>query len=386
MPLLFDLSKARKLMKDRGLDALLTSSRQHNYYVSDYPDFDQDITFTGQCYCLIPRNPRDNAYLITPHYSRFHLLLDFPTWIEKKLYYGRYYVKDGDDFPDRMVSTPIKGIARALHEFELSSGTLGFEEDLLPVTLFQQLHDEVPTLQLQGAADLIRELRITKNDEEIRRLRRAAEITEKGIQAAMEYAEPGMTEAELRIILEKTEIEEGATGIFYTQITAGERGGYGGTYYTDKKIEKHQVIRMDVSVIYKEYVSDICRIFTLGKATQKQKNYFDVTLKAEQAGINIIQSGVKACDIFYASLNIPKKMGYHDYYRHHVGHGIGLESHEAPILSPSNTRVLGENMVLCIEAPYYVWGLGGFAPEDTVVVTKHGFEYLTEPQLELIEQ
>ena len=150
-PKLFNLNKAQNLMEERGLDALLTSSRQHNYYVSDYPDFDQDITFTSQCYCLIPRGATEKAYLITPHYSRFHLLLDFPTWIKEKLYYGKYYVKGGEEFTENMVTTPIKGIARALHELNLSSGTLGFEEDLLPVNLFQQLQQELPQVTFIGA-------------------------------------------------------------------------------------------------------------------------------------------------------------------------------------------------------------------------------------------
>jgi Xaa-Pro aminopeptidase len=372
-------------MKNMGIDALLTSSRLHNFYTTDFPDFDQQIVLTSEFYSLIPQDHSKEPYLITEHFSRYHFK-DFPTWIERKLYFGNYYIIGGEDYAEHKVATAAQGIRRAVNELGLSNSLLGFEEDLLPVTRYKQISSALPGVKFVDASHLLRQLRMIKNEEEINRLRKAASITEKAIRATIEYAEPGMTENELRVMLEKMELEQGATAVFYTEISAGERGGYGATYYTDKRIEKHQVIRIDASSVYREYVSDICRIFTIGNATDRQRKYFDVSLKAEQAGISLIRSGIKASDIFRTCEQIPKQLLSKEYSRHHVGHGIGMEGHEAPILSPTNSTLLERNMVLCVEVPCYVWGLGGFAPEDTILVTEKSFEYLTEPETELIER
>ena len=98
----------------------------------------------------------------------------------------------------------------------------------------------------------------------------------------------------------------------------------------------------------------------------------------------MVKPHVKASDVFHAGVEVPLKAGYSDFHRHHVGHGLGLEAHEEPILSPTNDTEILPGMVLCIEVPYYIWGLGGFAPEDTILVTEEGYEPLTTPERELI--
>lgn len=81
---------------------------------------------------------------------------------------------------------------------------------------------------------------------------------------------------------------------------------------------------------------------------------------------------------------MPVAAGFSDFRRHHIGHGIGLQAHERPFIRLESDDVLAENMVLCIEVPYYVYGFAAFAPEDMVLVTKDGYELLTEPVPELI--
>jgi Xaa-Pro dipeptidase len=88
--------------------------------------------------------------------------------------------------------------------------------------------------------------------------------------------------------------------------------------------------------------------------------------------------------MFEAAVRVPPTRGIPEYRRHHIGHGLGLSSHERPFLAPWNQAALQEGMVLCVETPYYLWGVGGFAPEDQLVVTKDGYELMTTPQRELI--
>ena len=121
----------------------------------------------------------------------------------------------------------------------------------------------------------------------------------------------------------------------------------------------------------------VCKVFAAGEPSELARKYYKVSSEAEKAAINAVKPGVKASEIFEKAVEVPRRLGYLDYYRHHVGHGIGLSPHEKPVLSPENNTRIEHNMILCIEVPYYIWGLGGFSPEDTLLVTEKGIELLT---------
>ena len=260
---LMNLEKAKDLMKREDLDYLLLNTYRHVFYASGFQCFDKLISNETEVYFIIPKE-RLPTYLIAPHANRF-IILDFPTTAEKIIWYGSFYVKDG--WIGERVDNVEDALRKAIKELNLEKSKIGIEADSLPVLHYEKIKKLFPNATLIDASPLLQELRIIKNDEEIERLKKACEITEKAIKATMESVEVGMTELELENIFRR-EVAKTQAHTFYVQIGSGGRGAYGGgTYPTTKKIERNEVIRMDVSVEYKGYLSDICRNFVLGKAS-----------------------------------------------------------------------------------------------------------------------
>jgi Xaa-Pro aminopeptidase len=380
---MMDFKRARTLMGEEGIDVLIINLPKHVSYASNFHSFDCLIASDAQVFAVIPSRDDREKYLVASHSERF-MFIDFPTPFEKILLPGFFYVKGGQEFSDRIVANPLEGLTRAIEELGCQSRTIGIEERYLPVSTHKWLQERFPRAQFTDSSDILVKLRMIKNSEEIARLKKAADSLEKGIQAVFNSLKRGITERVLDRIFRETVNSEG-TDTLYFEVGFSGRGAYGISLPTDRKLKEGELVRIDASTSYKGYVSDIGRFAVLGKASREIKDYYNITFSTEQAAIKEVKAGARICDIFNKAVAIPPKAGYTDYRRHHVGHGIGLDAHEPPILSPKNEMPLEKNMVLCVETPYYIWGLGGFAPEDMLVVTEEGCDLLTTPQEEIIE-
>lgn len=380
---MMDFERARALMGKKDIDVLIINLPKHVYYASNFNSFDCLIASDAQTFAIIPLREDRERYLVASHSERF-MFADFPTPFEKILLPGFFYVRGAEEFPDRIVASPLEGLSRAIEELGYQSGKIGIEERYFPISTYQWLGKSFPRAQFIDASDILIQLRMVKNSEEIARMKKAADSVEKGIQAVFNSLKAGITEKDIDRIFRERVNAEGADTL-YVEVGFSERGAYGISLPTERPLKEGELVRIDASTSYKGYVSDIGRFAVLGKASEEMKDYYNITFSAEQAALKKVKMGVRICDIFNAAIIIPPRAGYKDYRRHHVGHGIGLDAHEAPILSPKNEMLLKKNMVLCVETPYYVWGLGGFAPEDIFVVTEEGYDLLTTPQKEILE-
>jgi Xaa-Pro aminopeptidase len=377
-----DPKRLSESMVRRKLDAVILSSPLNIFYATGHRSFDQIISEETEVYAVLGTDPVEYSYLIAPHSERC-LLLDFPVESRRKKWYGYFYIRGAEEYASDRVTTPLDGIVKAIRELKLSSKRIGIEKSILRSTTFDRLRRSLPKAKMVDASTLVRELRMVKNAEEISRIKKATEIAEKATYALTEFAKEGMTELELDREIRKRIVEQGAN-VSYIQVGAGERTAYVPLYATGRKLKRGDIIRVDASSEIGGYHSDISKMFALGEVSDGAKKYMEITRQAEEASLEKIRPGVKASDIFKAGVEVPKKAGYTDYFRHHVGHGLGLEPHEEPHLNPRNETLIEPNMVLCVETPYYIMGLGGFLPEDTVVVTKSGFEYVTRHDREII--
>jgi len=381
-PTLMNLARCRALMREQGLDLLAPSTEAHIYYTAEFPVYEFTFEPETVAFSLIPADPAIEPYLLIPHANRLSLL-QFPTWIPRVGFFGQYTVTNAPDVPGFRVDTVYEAFGRALAEMGLTKARVGIEYHRLPAAAYERLKRELPGVEFVDGTDVLLGTREIKSPEEIARLKKAGDAIEKGIAAAYAAAKPGMTELDLDRIIRRTVMEEGCT-TNYVQVGAGTRGAFGAVYPSETRIQKGDVIRIDASACYQHYVSDICRMAVVGEPTAQMRTIYAAVYEAEMVAIAMVRPGLKVAEMFEAAVRVPPTRGIPEYRRHHIGHGLGLSSHERPFLAPWNQAALQKGMVLCVETPYYLWGVGGFAPEDQLVVTKDGYELMTTPQRELI--
>jgi len=219
--------------------------------------------------------------------------------------------------------------------------------------------------------------------EEIECLKKAAQITSEAYKTVKDSAQVEMSERDLATIIRTSMMREGADNIKFLCLGAGPRCGLVHNHPTDYRLQSGDIIHLDIGCTYQGYCSDLAGVFIMGNPSTKEQTVYEAMLKAKQRGIEIIQPGIPASEIFRASLEAAHTI-LPEYQREHIGHGLGLEVHEEPILRRDNEMLLEPGMVLCVEhRPYLPAPLGAFHVEDTIVVTSNGYEQLTHVPREL---
>jgi Xaa-Pro aminopeptidase len=224
-----------------------------------------------------------------------------------------------------------------------------------------------------------RRIRAVKTAEEQQRLINVLRLTERGIRSAIAIAREGVTERELVAEFERTVVTAGGRPAM-TQIFFGGNGSSGYVRGRDAALSKGEVIRFDVGCILEGFYSDIARNYSLGQpaAGPRVKQYYDAILAAESAAIETMRPGIPASDVFQAAIRGGREAGLAHFQRNHVGHGIGLEMYDLPLLGPNDHTLLEEGMVFEVETPYYELGFPGLQVEDTVLVQREGAKILCE--------
>jgi Xaa-Pro aminopeptidase len=261
--------------------------------------------------------------------------------------------------------------AEAIVDAGLAEGVIAYDERSIHPETLAAIVDRIPRARLVPGWDLFRRIRAVKTAEEQRIMAKAVEITQQAIAATANAARAGATEDDLIATYEKAVIDGGARPAF-SQIAFGRRGGTGYVMDRSAPLGADEIIRFDVGCDYRGYKSDIARNFSLRQPDERAVRIHRAMLAGQDAAIACLRPGVIAADAFAAATAAIRDAGLADYHRHHVGHGIGLEVYDIPLLAPRDETPLEEGMVLCVETPYYELGYGGLQPEDAVVVTAGG--------------
>ena len=224
---------------------------------------------------------------------------------------------------------------------------------------------------------------IIKTEEEIKKLRKAAKIGSDCFDYICTIIKPGMTEKEISKKIYDFFVKNGATGLsFDTIVGAGINSAQIHSIPTDRIIEEKDIILIDMGCVYDGYCSDMSRTIFVGEPTQKQKEIYNLVIEAYENAISNIKIGIttKEADLFGRQKILDK--GYD--YAHALGHGIGTEVHENPILSPKREDLLEENMVFSIEPGIYLENEFGVRIEDVGLLTKQGLEMFSNVSKEII--
>jgi Xaa-Pro dipeptidase len=265
-----------------------------------------------------------------------------------------------------------EALAAALERAGLARGRVAFDERCLHPEHRAEVERRLPDLDLVPGYAISRRIRAVKTPQEQDRLRAALRLNERAIEAAMAVAAPGVREHEMIAEYDRTIVSAGgrslSTGIFF-----GRRGSSGYTMHRDAVLPPNGVIRFDTIIQLQGYCSDIARNFAIGEPDDPRvRRYYDAILEAESRAVEAMHPGTPASAVFAAAIAGARAGGIPHYERHHVGHGVGLEVYDAPLLGPNDLTPLEENMVFEVETPYYELGFAGLQVEDTVLVTPQG--------------
>ena len=231
-------------------------------------------------------------------------------------------------------------------------------------------------LTLKG--EMVAELRQIKAPEEIELMRQAAELTNLGMETAYEVISPGKREFEVAAEIEYAMRRRGSGGLaFDTAVTSGLRSAFPHGGCTSCEIHDGDFVVVDFGAVYKDYRSDMTRTFVAGKPSEKQKKIYDIVKKAQVAAFEATKPKAKAKNVDAISREVIADAGFGEFFVHGLGHGVGLEIHEPPVLNLGSNDTLASGNVVTLEPGIYLPGYGGIRIEDTVLVRKDGAEKLT---------
>jgi Xaa-Pro aminopeptidase len=247
--------------------------------------------------------------------------------------------------------------------------TMAFEAQEMTVERHAALAalDGAPRLIPLGRA--VEELRTVKDEAEIGLLRRACEITGAALAAALPVIAPGRTEREIAIAVERAMIDRGASGLaFDTIVASGQNGAIPHHVPGDRRLERGDLVTIDCGALVQGYHADMTRTVALAEVAGWQREIYDLVAAAQRAGVAAAVEGADVADVDETARSMIAKAGYGEYFQHGLGHGVGLEVHEAPIIGYGRTGTLMDRVPVTIEPGIYLPGRGGVRIEDTLVV------------------
>jgi Xaa-Pro aminopeptidase len=263
-----------------------------------------------------------------------------------------------------------------------ATGRIGFESDAVTVEAHAAL-GKVTEAELVRAPGLVAQLRVVKDETEIAALRRACAIADQALTELLHTKLEGRTEREIALDLEFRMRALGADGpSFDSIVAAGAHSAIPHHAPTDTAVRRGDLLKLDFGALVDGYHSDMTRTVVVGRAADWQRELYALVQEAQAAGCAAVDPGVPTKEVDAASREVITAAGYGEQFVHGLGHGVGLEIHEAPALSAASEDVLEARMCVTVEPGVYLPGRGGVRIEDTLVVAG---ETLTGFPKELLE-
>ena len=313
----------------------------------------------------------DDSYLLVTH-DGVQLVTDmrYTTQLEDECPGLKLQVRSPGE---KMLDTTADVIKRAKVD------RLGVEASSMTVGLNNALQEKLPKTKLEPTEDLVEGLRAVKDKDEVAAIRLACHHAKRAFEAVRAAVTPTMTESQVAADLEYQARRFGAKGLSFEPIVAvGARSALPHGRPTQLQLAESDFTLVDWGARTGQYVSDLTRMWITGRISPKFRKIYEVVLQAQLAAIDAIRPGIKCEDVDAVARGIITKAGYGKQFGHGLGHGIGLEVHEAPRLTKQQVVELQSGMVVTVEPGIYFPGWGGIRIEDDVLVTPSGHEVLTD--------
>ncbi len=347
------ITKLKEQIRKEKLDGIFISSVSNITYLTGYSNFSKD---EREAYLLIGK---DFEYLITDG--------RYTEAVKKQVMHLSIF--------ERGQGKSIKDLFKKHKEIK----TLGIEEDNLTVGEFKFIKKHFNKIKHFQ----VNKLRQIKNPDEIIKIQKACEIGDQAFEFIVKEIKVGVSEKQIADFLEKFIKDQGAEISFPTIVAFGANSSIPHHQTGDKRLTiNDKLILLDFGVKYENYCSDMTRTVFLGSPSEKQIKMYETVLKAQQKAVEFLNKSIKAGKQIKAP-QVDKvardyiiKNGYPS-IPHSLGHGIGLEVHENPHLSPKSKDILTEGMVFSIEPGIYLPNFGGVRIEDLYVFEKSGLKQIT---------
>jgi len=272
-------------------------------------------------------------------------------------------------------------LSNTLHK----TGRVGFEAATIGYAEQQNLTKLFPRVRWVSTSFVVENNRSRKDGEEVLKIRRAVEITERVFNKILAIIKAGIREIEVAAEISYLHKSFGAESDAFEPIVAsGIRGALPHGRASDRKIQRGEMVTIDLGCRYQGYHSDLTRTVAIGKPSSEIRKAYKVVLEAQTMAIEHARSGISARSLDGIARRYIKQKGYAKQFNHSLGHGIGLELHELPRISSRCTERLVENNVITIEPGIYVPGLGGVRIEDDILIRRTDCEVLSTLTRDLI--
>ncbi len=280
---------------------------------------------------------------------------------------------------DEIIVYDLKDISKDDYEnFFMFCENVGFEENYVTYAGYKELIRKYKINNLVETENIIERQRMIKDNDEISKVQKACEITDNCFSYLQSYIKPGMTEKQIANEIENY-YKEYADGLsFETIVASGENSSKPHAVPTDRKIQTQDIITIDMGCKVEGYCSDMTRTIFVGNVPDYVKNVYDLVLKKQQQVIEDMKDGESTRQLTTMVENDFRLEGYD--LIHALGHGVGMEIHEAPYINHRSDTQLKENMIVTDEPGIYIPGKFGVRIEDTIQITKFGCISLTKSE------
>lgn len=285
-----------------------------------------------------------------------------------------------------------KDVFRQIKEYleERNISSIALEASGITVSQFSRLNANENLKNFELICDnsldtAISAFRQVKSSAEMDKIIKAQRIAEKAFDHILDFIKAGRTEKDIQLELDFFMLRNGAEALsFDTIAVSGVNSSMPHGVPSDKKIENGDFVTMDFGAVIDGYHSDMTRTVAVGFVTDEQQKVYDTVLKAQKNALSVLKAGISCFDADKAARDVIADAGYAGYFGHGTGHGVGIEIHELPNLSPKSSMVLQTGNVVTVEPGIYIPGKFGVRIEDMAFITSDGCENLTNAEKSLI--
>ncbi|MDR2267730.1 MAG: Xaa-Pro peptidase family protein [Christensenellaceae bacterium] len=344
-----------KKMFFRNTDAVIITEKSNLYYFSCFNNDDATIVFT-----------KDKNYYIT----------------DSRNMEGAKEIVKGFELINNGPSTYLETAIKLCNDSNVN--IIGYEDEQIKHKDYAALENALPGKQFIPMSDRIAQMRQSKDERELSYITKAQEITDLVFKEILDYIKPGMTELQVASQINSRIYGYGCTLAFDPIVSFGRNTSKPHSAPSTNVLDKIDIILLDFGAKYMGYCSDMSRSFAIGKVDSEYKRVYEHVLAGQNAVLSGLRADIKGCDCDAIARNYFQRVGLDEYFLHGLGHGVGIDIHEAPSLSRSSQDQICAGAVVTIEPGLYFNGHFGIRVEDMVRFENNAVYNLTKSPKTLI--